>query len=458
MSITTKVRRTVVLSVAVGLCVATAACSGDDGDDAAATGGKVSITVNGRPPATQAFERKVFDADVAEFEASHPDIDVQPKEGFMDPKTFAAKLAGGQLEDVYYVYFTDPAQIIARRQAADITSYVDAAVPTAKDIQPALKEIFTGQDGKLYGLPTANYSMGLLYNRTLFTKAGLDPDSPPKTWAEVREAAKKISALGNGTVGYADFSKNNQGGWHLTSEIYSAGGDVVAKDGEKYKAAFNTDGTKQLLQTFKDMRWTDDSMGSKQLLEIPDVQRMMGAGKLGMYVAAPDNVPTLVKQFEGKYENYGLAPMPGGTATLIGGEGYMLNPKASPAKIKAGLTWLQWKFLDPSRYETTVKKFVDEKLPVGLDTPPTPNIWTGASATTVEGLKAKYANIPVKNYAAFTEGSKTLQGKIEPVNAQQVYAILDTVMQGVLTNKDSDPAQLLDTAQKKVDAVLATVK
>lgn len=458
MSITTKVRRAVVLSVAVGLCVATAACSSDDSDDGSAAGGKVSITVNGRPPATQAFERKVFDADVAEFEASHPDIDVQPKEGFMDPKTFAAKLAGGQLEDVYYVYFTDPAQIIARRQAADITPYVDEAVPTAKDIQPGLKQIFTGQDGKLYGLPTANYSMGLLYSRTLFTKAGLDPDKPPTTWAEVRTYAQKIAALGNGTVGYADFSKNNQGGWHLTSEIYSAGGDVVAKDGDKYKAAFNTDGTKQLLQTFKDMRWTDNSMGSKQLLEIPDVQRMMGAGKLGMYVAAPDNVPTLVKQFEGKYESYGLAPMPGGTATLIGGEGYMLNPKASPAKIKAGLTWLQWKFLDPARYETTVKKFVAEKLPVGLDTPPTPNIWTGASATTVEALKTKYANIPVQNFAAFTEGAKTMQGKIEPVNAQQVYAILDTVMQGVLTNKDSDPAQLLDAAQKKVDAVLATVR
>jgi multiple sugar transport system substrate-binding protein len=456
MSIPTKLRRTVVLVAAVGLSLATAAC-GDSTKEQAASGGKVAITVNGRPPATQAFERKVFDADVAEFETSHPNIDIQAKEGFMDPKTFAAKLAGGQLEDVYYVYFTDPAQIIARRQAADITDYVKD-VPDVNDLQPALKQIFSDGNGRLYGLPTANYSMGLLYNRTLFTRAGLDPNKPPTTWEEVRTDAQKIAALGNGTVGYADFSKNNQGGWHLTSEVYSTGGDVVTKDGDKYVSAFNTDATKQLLQNFKDMRWTDNSMGSKQLLEIPDVQRMMGAGKLGMYVAAPDNVPTLVKQFEGKYEDYGLAPMPGDKATLIGGEGYMINPKASPDKIKAGLTWLQWKFLDPNRYEQTVKKFVAEKLPVGLDTPPTPNIWTGASATKVQDLKTKYANIPVGNFAAFTEGSKTLQGKIEPVNAQQVYAILDGVMQGVLTNKDSDPAQLLNDAQKKVDAALLTVK
>ncbi len=39
----------------------------------------------------------------------------------MDPQTFAAKLAGGQLEDVFYVYFTDPASLIAKRQVADVT-------------------------------------------------------------------------------------------------------------------------------------------------------------------------------------------------------------------------------------------------------------------------------------------------------------------------------------------------
>ena len=43
----------------------------------------------------------------------------------MDPQTFTAKLAGGQLEDVFYVYFTDPANLIAKRQVADISAYLD---------------------------------------------------------------------------------------------------------------------------------------------------------------------------------------------------------------------------------------------------------------------------------------------------------------------------------------------
>ena len=62
------------------------------------------------------------------------------------------------------------------------------------------------KDGdKTYGLPRNNYNMGLVYNRKLFTQAGLNPDSPPKTWSEVQEAAKKIAALGAGYVGYGEY-------------------------------------------------------------------------------------------------------------------------------------------------------------------------------------------------------------------------------------------------------------
>src|SRR4051794_38175087 len=172
-------RRAIGLLAAGGLVVSLAACASDTGSTPAA-GGKVKITVTGQPPGTQPFERKVFDDDVAEFEASHPNIDIDPHEGFMDPKTFSAKLAGGQLEDVYYVYFTDPAQIMARHQAADITEAAKT-VPHVNDIQPQLLDNFRDASGKLYGLPTANYTMGLVYSRPLFVKAGLNPDSPPKT-------------------------------------------------------------------------------------------------------------------------------------------------------------------------------------------------------------------------------------------------------------------------------------
>ncbi len=449
-------RRSVALVLAAGLGLAATACGTAD-DDAGGSGGKVGITVNGQPPKTQPFERRIFDEDVAAFEKSHPDIDIQPREGFMDPKTFSAKLAGGQLEDVFYVYLTDPANLIARHQAADITDYVKD-VPYVDDIQPELKDIFTDDDGHIYGLPTANYSMGLLYNRTLFTKAGLDPDQPPSTWDEVRADAKKITALGGNTVGFAEYSKNNQGGWHFTTWMYSMGGDIAKKDGNTWKADFDNDKGREVAETLHAMRWDDNTMGQKQLLVIEDVQRMMGAGQLGMYLAAPDNVPVLVNQFKGDYADYGLAAMPGGNGTLIGGEGYMINPKATPEKIKAGLQWIQWKYLNPDRMDANLKRYADQDQPIGLPASPAADIWVGSVRDQQESLKQKYATVPVENYQSFVDGLADLDKKIEPPNAQQVYAALDNVMQGVLTDRDADIDQLLSDAESKVDAALAQVK
>ncbi|MFJ8963093.1 ABC transporter substrate-binding protein [Lentzea sp. NPDC102401] len=433
------------------LVLSTAACGSGSTTE---PGGKVTININGQPPQTQAFDRKVFDEDVAEFEKQNQDIDLVPHEGFMDPKTFSAKLAGGQLEDVFYVYFTDPAALIARKQAADLTDYVKD-VPHYGDLKQELKDVFT-VDGKVYGLPTANYTMGLLYSRTNFTKAGLNPDQPPKTWDEVRAAAKKLKDAG--VTGFAEYSKSNQGGWHFTTWMKSVGGDIARKDGDTYKADFNNDKGKEVLRRLKEMRWDDNSMGEKQLLEIGDVQNMMGAGQLGMYLAAPDNVAAIVNQFKGKYDDYGLAAIPEQKGTLLGGEGYMINPKATPEKIKAGLKWIQWKYLNPDRLEGNLQKYKDRGQPVGLPIPPIADIWTGEPRKQQEDLKAKYATMPVKNFQAYVDGSEATKGSLEPPQAQQVYAILDSVVQAVLTNKDADHSALLKDAETKVNAVLAQVK
>lgn len=321
----TGIRRTLV-ALGVG-ALALTAC-GSDGDDTA--DGKTRITVNCMPPKSAKVDRQFFEEEIAAFEKKNPDIDVVPHDAFpcQDPKTFDAKLAGGQMEDVFYTYFTDARHVVDINQAADLTPYVKE-LKSYSTIQQQLRDIYT-VDGKVYGIPRTGYSMGLIYNRELFQKAGLDPDAPPATWDEVRTAARKIAALGDGVVGYADYSAQNQGGWHFTAELYSQGGDVVSADGKN--ATVDTPEGRAVLQTLHDMRWKDESMGSKQLLVINDAQQMMGSGKLGMYLAAPDNIPILVKEKGAAYKNIAIAPMPGGKATLVGGDGYMFSKEATPSR------------------------------------------------------------------------------------------------------------------------------
>ncbi|MGV9342352.1 ABC transporter substrate-binding protein [Streptomyces sp. NPDC003688] len=443
-------RRTLAaIGVCSSLALTAAACG--SGDDDSSAGGKTRITVNCEPPKSAKVDRSFFEQDIAAFEKQNPDIDVVAHDAFpcQDPKTFDAKLAGGQMEDVFYTYFTDARHVVDIHQAADLTPYLKE-LKNYDSIQKQLRDIYT-VDGKVYGIPRTGYSMGLLYNRKLFTKAGLDPDKPPATWEEVRAAAKKIAALGNGTVGYADYSAQNQGGWHFTAELYSQGGDVVGADGTK--ATVDTPEGRAVLQNLHDMRWSDDSMGSKQLLIINDAQQLMGSGKLGMYLSAPDNIPILVKEKGGSYKDLALAPMPGGKGTLIGGDGYMFNKKDTPAQIRAGLKWLDHMFLTPGTgFLGDYARAKQHDAPVGL---PEPRLFTGAADAKDQEVKKANANVPVENYQAFLDGNHSLELKIEPPHAQQIYSVLDGVVSAVLTKKDANIDQLLKDASGKIDGILA---
>jgi len=56
--------------------------------------------------------------------------------------------------------------------------------------------------GKLWALPWFNAPVVLMYNKSLFKKAGLDPDAPPKTFDELINASKQLRAKGIIPWGY----------------------------------------------------------------------------------------------------------------------------------------------------------------------------------------------------------------------------------------------------------------
>jgi ABC-type glycerol-3-phosphate transport system substrate-binding protein len=446
-----RARIPLIVATTAVLALTASACGGGSGPSTSADG-TVTITVNDMPAKTDPVNRKIFLEDVSAFEKLHPKIKVVPHEGQMDPQTFATKLAGGQLENAFYVYYTDPAGLIAKHQAADISPYL-SQFPAVNQVKPQLRKVFQDASGHTYGLPEGNYSMGLVYNRALFQQAGLDPASPPTTWDEVRADAKKIAALGHGIVGYGDYSKSNTGGWHFTAEMYSRGGDVAKQQSDgTWKADFDNATGKAVLQQLHDMRWTDDSMGQRQLLEWADLLQMMGAGKLGMYLATSDNIPTIASQYKGDSKDYGLGPIPDGKGTLAGGGGFMFNPKDTPDQIKAAMAWVTFKYENPDRIELGAQRAAQAKQPVGL---PEPNIWTGAAAAAKAAADKKNANVPVANYAPFSQSLPGIPLVLEPPKAQQIYAVLDTAMAKVLTQKGVGIDALLSDASKQVDSLLA---
>lgn len=426
------------------------ACGADDAPEQK-TDGPVTISVGCQPPKSNPKEREAWDADIAEFKKLHPDITIESKDAFpcINPDTFQAKLAGGTMETVFYVYYTDIQKIVAAKQAADISSYV-GDLSLVKQLRPDVINVFKDGD-KTYGLPRNNYSMGLVYNRKLFTQAGLDPNSPPKTWSDVHSAAKKIAGLGGGYVGFGEYSAGNTGGWHFAASLYGRGGRMVSEDGKS--AAFKTPEGKAVLENLKQMRWSDNSMGSKQLLQWEDLMRMMGGGKLGMMIGAPDVVQGVSNDFQGKFEDYGVAALPEAKASLSGGDGYMFHPKATPEQIKAGLKWLEFHELTPGKGQFNYERSKTQGRPVGL---PIPDLYGQTPpGQEIVALRKKFATVPVENFAAYAEGSAAIENWIEPPKAQELYAILDVAMSAVLTRQDADIDKLLADAESKANRVLA---
>nr|BFE58199.1 extracellular solute-binding protein [Dactylosporangium thailandense] len=446
------------LALVVALGATTLAACGDSKDDTAADG-PTTIVVDCPPQKTDNGGKslQLWNDDVAAFQKAHPGVTVKTVSvGSQcdNPPDFTARLQGGTQADLFYGYMTDLDQVLDADAAEDITKYITAdTIPNWDKVLPAIKDPFI-ENGKTYGIGYAGYGLGLVINKKLFQQAGLDPTKPPATWQEVAAAAKKISALGNGIAGYQEYSAGNTGGWHFSAALYSRGGSVVSDDGKK--AAFNTTEGKAVLQQLHDMRFTDNSVGEKQLLQWADLLTNAGAGKVGMYVGAPDTIKAIVTQFKGAYEDWAIGPMPGDNGpaktTLGGGSGYFFKKGLSPAQIKAGLQWLAFEEFTPGQGQFNYVAQKAMGVPVGL---PEPLIWKPGTDVQQQDdeLKKANSNLNLADYAPYANNPITI--KAEPPRAQAIYAVLDAAMSAVLTQPGADINGLLSTAEQKVNTILS---
>ncbi|HEY0619670.1 MAG TPA: extracellular solute-binding protein [Kribbella sp.] len=451
-----------VAALTSAVALLTAAACADGSTPAANTAGAidenapVTITVGNKPKPDKPADVATFNKKVKEFTDAHPNITVKTTETAWDAQTFQAQVAGGSLPTVMSISFTEPLNMIPNKQLPDITDELKL-VDLTKDLNPDTLKMVQNDKGRIYGVPFEAFSVGLAYNRALFKQAGLDPDKPPTNWDEVRQYAKQITAK-TGKAGYAQLTKDNTGGWMLTTMTYSMGGTVQSDDGKK--STFNDAPTKKALQLLKDMRWTDNTMGTNFLYNQEEARQDFAAGKIGMIMQAPDAYDMSVKNFGMKPADFGEGALPqdgGPFGTLTGGSIKMINPKSTKNEIVAALKWI--KFYEFDKYTNkdvaiqNAKDSVADKSFVGR-----PGVTPLSQATydQYNEWRKPYNNVPVPQFQGYIDSTKSLKLLAEPKNkGQEVYALLDPVVQQVLTKKDADIDKLLTDAASKIDARLA---
>lgn len=138
-------------------------------------------------------KKDLVDTLIGMFEAENPDIKVVHQ-------TFP-----------YEQYNTKVASSVPSGTGPNVINLFYGWLPTYIDsgyLQPLPQQTFSNErieseffplvsaakfEGSYYALPTAVRSLALFWNKDLFKEAGLDPEQPPKTVAEMVEFAKKLT-------------------------------------------------------------------------------------------------------------------------------------------------------------------------------------------------------------------------------------------------------------------------
>ena len=298
---------------------------------------------------------------IAKFEAENPNIKVEtvgvPSNEIVT--RLQADMAAGQQPDVAQLVFRDLIYIASDLGANALedmagpegyAALTDGMIPRGLDLGKV--------DDKTYGLAYTFSTPILYYNADLFRAAGLDPENPPKTWAEVKTAAEaiveKTDAEGffPGAYGPAD------GTFVYQAILMSNGGKV--RDGNTL--TFADENGLEAVQMLRDMV---DS-GAHARLDPANPHEAMAAGQLGMYLYTSALQNSLSKSAEGNWE-LRVAGMPsfGDKPTAPTNSGSALYT-FSKDPIKQRASYELMKFLT-SKYGYTIITSKIGYLPLRLD-------------------------------------------------------------------------------------------
>ena len=178
---------------------------------------------------------------------------------------------------------------------------------TRADIIPAFVTSGSYQ-GTFFGMPDLSSARALFYNTALFTSAGIA--SPPTTWDEFTADAKKIAALGNGVVGYAQPLGPEEAQAELAIWLFNNGGQFTT--GGKW--TLNSSNNIATLEFLKSLSVTDkvtqNNPGSTNRTD--GAFSLFEQGKAGMVVGFSPLQGALESQHPDV--KYAIAPMPSGNA------------------------------------------------------------------------------------------------------------------------------------------------
>jgi multiple sugar transport system substrate-binding protein len=293
-------------------------------------------------------------------------------------------------------------------------------------------------DGKIYGVPSEFNVTAFAINTAAFEEAGLDPESPPKTWEEVGTMGQELVVKDGDTLtrrGF-DFLYLHQGWYHnqLGTLMLQTGGQYVADDGTT--VTVNEPGVVDALQIWYDMVYkykiADPNVASREAT-VP-YQDFLDE-KVAMTLFNPWGMGFLTEE-TAIGDNWAIVPLP------------QVNPDAPANPLYA----YYWSINSQTTDEA--KRVAANKLVTHLSSSP------GTWLKNVNFIQPVIGWDTLPEASAFPFGdvwaSEMLKGRFLPVvpKAEEVDNIMQKAIESsILTGVP--PQEALDDAKSQIEAVIA---
>ncbi|MDQ5946689.1 MAG: sn-glycerol 3-phosphate transport system substrate-binding protein [Pseudomonadota bacterium] len=216
-----------------------------------------------------------------------------------------------------------------------------------KQFTPELRVRVTDAKGNLVALPLAMSTPVLFYNKNAFRKAGLDPNTPPKTWWEVQTVAGKL--LDSGLR--CPYTTSWPAWVHIDNTSALNGSDVAGPKGDwTFNSLVQVKHIALLASWHKSFYFHYFGRGD-------EADRHFAAGECGMLTTGSAFAATLR---DSSSLDIGVAPLPyyddvfgAPQHTLADGASVWIGEGKSPAEYKAAASFIQYLVTPEVQVEVT---------------------------------------------------------------------------------------------------------
>lgn len=359
--------------------------------------------------------------------------------------SYTSKLGTAEAPDVLMVPSGDTQRVVDTHSTISFGDCAAAANFDLSDLLPAVRAL--GMDGsKLQAMPWGQSGNVLYYDKADFAAAGLNPDDPPSTWAEVRADSRAIVAAGKAKHGISVTADASL----LTVPFGLAGQAFLsAPDGGPRATHLEIDDPLAISTT----TMLSEMVSTGEMIAFapgpsPDALLAMATGDSSMVIAGGSGLRAVLNAIAGGVApglELGLAPVPvidtPRSFDLEGaGNTIWLPDRSDTTKLTAAYTFVEWLNQPEQLFEWSSK---------------TGAFPTRTSAARLPEMQAYWDANPlfrvsydqVANHPFVLPSDKRRSGS-------QWAPIVEQAMTDILT-KGANPSEVLATAGQKADKSLA---